>query len=79
MEHVFCAVRAGAIEQELVAVVVRSDELVSEAGEQFGNPEEERTSAVGSHYRATASEDSIDFVCTAVTVFSGVCNSVGLS
>jgi hypothetical protein len=36
-------------------------------------------SAVGSSYQATASEDREDFMCAAVTVIFGVCNSVRLS
>jgi hypothetical protein len=52
---------------------VRNQKLVAE--EYRGRV----TSAVGSRYQATASEDREYFMCAIVTVIFKVCNSVRLS
>jgi hypothetical protein len=57
---------------------VRSEKLVADAG-TVREPRGRRTSAVGTRYQATASEDWEDFTCAVVTVTFGVSNSVRLS
>jgi hypothetical protein len=74
-------VRTGAeevpISSQFKTAVVRS-KVLAEAAKSSGT-RREGTSAVGSRYQATASENSEDFMCAVVTVIFGVCNSVRLS
>jgi hypothetical protein len=59
----------------LRVAVVRSEQLVAEAGGSLGT-QRKGMSAVGSRYQATASEDWEDFMCAVVTVIFGMCETV---
>jgi hypothetical protein len=63
---------------QLRAAVVRCEKLVAEV-EGSWEARARGISALGSHYQATAIEDSEDFMCVIVTVIFGMCNSVKLS
>jgi hypothetical protein len=57
---------------------MRSEKLVAKAEDSSGTQRNGGTSAVGSRYQATASEDREDFVYAVVSLVFGVCNSVRL-